>query len=138
MLPIEMYGESCIRLFLGFMLIPLLYCAYDCLDRPDSDFRSCISHKLETYEDKVEKERILWTKTQVSTITRCFALCLDDQQCVSYFYNKNSKTCTGHSIMFGNATAALSETGSTFYYLDDGRYLLLIMEILTKYASPSY
>ncbi|XP_076111621.1 uncharacterized protein LOC143079880 [Mytilus galloprovincialis] len=104
------------RTFIIFIFIPLINTDDECLNRPDSDFRQCTSHRLNPYNDKTEQERKLWTKTYVSNVLRCSSYCMDDPRCVSYFFNKSTKTCTGHSIMFGNATAASVETGNVFYY----------------------
>lgn len=100
-----------------FIFFPNFYCIDNCLDRPESNFRNCTSHHLSTYDDKKEMTRKLWTRTSISSVVRCSTLCMDDKNCVSYFFNKDAKTCTGHSIMFGNATAASGETGSKLYYL---------------------
>ncbi|XP_052062912.1 uncharacterized protein LOC127702661 [Mytilus californianus] len=104
------------RTFIIFIFIPLIRAVDECLDRPNSDSRQCTSHRLNSYNDKTEQERKLWTKTYVSTVLRCSNYCMNDQRCVSYFFNKSTKTCTGHSIMFGNSTAASVETGNAMYY----------------------
>lgn len=102
--------------------IPIFICTENCLDKPDIGVRTCTSQRLNSYDDKTETERKLWTKDSVTTAMRCSSLCMDDKSCVSYFYNKDSKKCTGHSIMFGNATAAPVEIGNSFYYINGGKY----------------
>lgn len=98
-----------------------LHNAEECLNRPDTGIRSCTSTKMNSYSDKSESERILWSKTQVLSGMKCSLLCIEDISCVSYFYNNSTQTCTGHSIMFGNSSAASNQDGNVFYHFIDGR-----------------
>ncbi|VDI49578.1 Hypothetical predicted protein [Mytilus galloprovincialis] len=126
------------KTFIIFISIPLIYTDDECLNRPDSDFRQCTSHRLNPYNDKTEQERKLWTKTYVSNVLRCSSYCMNDQRCVTYFFNKSTKTCTGHSIMFGNATAASVETGNVLYYFSGGeKWLIQESNRTREYYKPT-
>lgn len=104
-----------------FLIIAQLDNADLCLDRPETGMRGCLSNKVDSYNDKSETERILWTKTQVLSNMKCSILCIEDIRCVSFFYNNSTKTCTGHSIVFGDSNAASTETGNVLYNFDSGK-----------------
>ncbi|OWF50831.1 hypothetical protein KP79_PYT13794 [Mizuhopecten yessoensis] len=59
--------------------------------------------------------RELWTKANVRTPFRCAEQCKNDDACVSFFYNRDSLSCVGHSITLGITYGSMSADGNKYY-----------------------
>ncbi|XP_021364495.1 uncharacterized protein LOC110457507 [Mizuhopecten yessoensis] len=59
--------------------------------------------------------RQLWTKANVRTPFRCAEQCKNDDACVSFFYNRDSLSCVGHSITLGITDGSMSAVGNKYY-----------------------
>ncbi|XP_060083230.1 uncharacterized protein LOC132562504 [Ylistrum balloti] len=87
----------------------------------DGDLRMFKSAQRVNLQNMTHPTRKLWTHDNVITPFRCAEQCKNDESCVSFFYNRDSLICEGHSITLGITNGSTPAVGNRYYVDDNGQ-----------------
>ncbi|XP_069114398.1 uncharacterized protein [Argopecten irradians] len=91
---------------------------WDCVTAVD-DIRMFKSSRRQNLQNMSLSTRTVFTSHNLTSL-RCAEQCINDRTCVSFFYNKKSGLCAGHSITLGITNGSTPAVGNRYYVVEDG------------------
>ena len=103
------------HIFFEIAVILILISIQVCL----SEFRGCMCSRMLDMDESYVPRRQLWSYNLTQNGTKeCSLYCMEDEACVSFYFNTETYVCSGHSIVLANMTHAEDETGSIYFTMD--------------------
>ncbi|XP_069114717.1 uncharacterized protein [Argopecten irradians] len=91
---------------------------WDCVTTVDG-IRMFKSSRRQNLQNMSLSTRTVFTSHNLTSL-RCAEQCINDRTCVSFFYNKKSGLCAGHSITLGITNGSTPAVGNRYYVVEDG------------------
>ena len=83
------------------------------------------AHNNQQYQDVVEFNGAVAVRTTTNLI-KCAKECIENDKCVTLFYNHISGLCVIHSTDFKFQTPSVTQLGWKHYIIRDGRFSLYL------------
>ncbi|XP_033733684.1 A disintegrin and metalloproteinase with thrombospondin motifs gon-1-like [Pecten maximus] len=80
-------------------------------------------NKEESFNDKRFTNDMIGSYT-LDNLMMCSSRCTSQALCVSLFYNKYTRLCQTHTVVFKDPTSSLVSVNTSYYYITDGNSVL--------------